>query len=187
MKTVYRLVVAALCAALIHIVMVLYIPYEAFRAYSKFDVATRTANQLVVLPSDTRRSLLPSLRGPGVAAYCNIDLTKGPVSILLQPPATYWSLSVFSRSGRQLYALNERQADTAQIAIDFKRSPSLLGRIMGTGTDEDITPTIDSAAWNVELSDAQAYAVMWIPYADPGLVKLGEEQMKSSSCSLKKA
>jgi uncharacterized membrane protein len=183
----YWITVAVLGAVLVHIVMVLFAPIEFFRVYSRLDSATRSANALVVLPPDTRRSMLPAFRGPGVAAYCKIDLSKGNVSITLLPPNTYWSLSVFSTTGRQLYALNDRQADTDQIAIDFKRAPSLIDKVLGAGSDDEAAVSLESAAWTVELPDVQAHAVLWIPYADPLLIKSGEEQMARSSCAAKKA
>jgi uncharacterized membrane protein len=187
MGRLYWLSVAILGAVFIHICMVLFAPVEFFKTYARFDAATRNSNTLVILPQETRRSLLPAFRGPGVVAYCNIDLTAGNVMINMQPPDTYWSLSVFSTRGRQLYALNERQADTDQIAINFKRAPSLIDKVMGAGSDDDAAVTFDSAAWTVELADQHAHAVLWIPYADPLLVANGEAQMKGSTCSANKS
>ncbi len=177
---------AILSAILIHISFVLFAPAYIFRGFSKLDDATRVSNQFVVLPQDRRRTLLPSLRGPGVAAYCDIDLSRGVVSITMQPPKTYWSLAVFSQTGKQLYALNEQQADTELIAIDFKRAPSLIEKVIGSGDEEENISFVDSAAWSVELADQHAYAVLWIPYPDTLQVGEGEQAMKASSCALKK-
>ncbi len=114
----------------------------------------------------------------------DIDLSKGPVTITMRPPKTYWSLAVFSQTGRQLYALNERQADAEEIAIDFKRAPSLIEQVTGGG-DDDGGSLIENAAWTVQLNDVQAYAVMWVPYADALLVSEGEKALKAGSCGLK--
>jgi uncharacterized membrane protein len=176
-------VMACTGAVLVHIGFVLYGPSKLFQTYASFDKAIATSNTLVVLPDIARRSLLPSLRGPGVAAYCDIDLSKGPVTIALRPPKTYWSLAVFGQNGRQVYALNERQADAEDIAIDFKRAPSLIEQISGGGEDDTVS-IIQGAAWTVQLKDRHAYAVLWIPYADPLLIADGERALKSGRCSL---
>jgi uncharacterized membrane protein len=185
MGRVFWTILGLVGAVFVHICFVLFAPLELFRAYSSFNKSVTASNTLVVLASDTRRSMLPSLRGPGVAAYCDIDLSMGPVTIAMRPPKTYWSLAVFSQTGRQLYALNERQADAEEIAIDFKRAPSLIEQVAGGGGDDEGVSLIENAAWTVELSDVHAYAVMWIPYADALQVSDGEKALKAGRCGLK--
>jgi uncharacterized membrane protein len=184
MGRVFWTIMAMVGAILVHICFVLFAPLELFRAYSSLNKAVTASNTLVVLPSDARRNMLPYLRGPGVAAYCDIDLSNGPVTIAMRPPKTYWSLSVFSQTGRQLYGLNERQADAEEIAIDFKRAPSLIEQVAG-GSDEEGVSLVENAAWTVELSDVHAYAVMWVPFADALQVSDGEKALKAGRCALK--
>jgi uncharacterized membrane protein len=184
MGRIYWSIMGLVGAVLIHICFVLFAPFELFRIRSSFSDAIKVSNQLVVLPGDLRRNLLPSLRGPGVAVYCGIDLSRGPVTIAMRPPQTYWSLAVFSQSGEQLYALNERQADADEIAIDFKHAPSLIEQITGSG-DEDGEKFSETAAWTVQLRDFHAYAVLWVPYADPLYVKDGESMLKAGRCGAK--
>ncbi len=168
-------------AVLVHICFILFAPLELFRIRSSFSDTIKFSNQLVILPDDVRRNLLPSLRGPGVAAYCGIDLSGGAVTIAMRPPQTYWTLAVFSQRGEQLYALNERQADAEEIAIDFMHAPSLIEQVMG-GNEEQGEKFSETAAWTVQLRDFHAYAVLWVPYADPLRVKDGETLLKSGRC-----
>jgi uncharacterized membrane protein len=148
-----------------------------------------TLHSLLILQDVARRSLLPALRGPGVAAVCNVDLSKGTVRMVLLPPKFYWSLAIFTQGGKQVYALNDSQTDNDAINIDLIRAKPILEQVLSKNTEEedDDVSLVDAAAWRVELTEPRAYAVLWAPLEDPLAAPATIEALQASHCGLKKA
>jgi uncharacterized membrane protein len=177
-----------LTAAAVHIAFVLFGPQYLFQSFAKNTDFGRTANQLVILSDDTRHAILPALRGAGVAAVCNVDLSKGKVRMVLQPPKFYWSLAIFTQGGKQVYALNDSQANNETINIDLVRAKPITEQVLGKSNDDDEdVSTIETAAWRVELIEPKAYAVIWAPLEDSLRAPDTIEALKASQCGLKKS
>ncbi len=175
-----------LLAGAVHIGFVLFGPPQLFwlRAGGS-DFGAKT-NELRILADDTRRMILPALRGPGAVAVCNIDLSKGTVRMALQPPKFYWSLAIFTQGGKQVYALNDSQTDNDVINIDLVRAKPILEQVLAKNAgDDDEVSIVDTAAWRVELIEPRAYAVLWAPLEDPLDGPQTIEALKASRCGLK--
>jgi uncharacterized membrane protein len=177
-----------LLAAAIHIGFVLFGPQQLFWAHVRGTEFGRKTNELLILQDETRRSLLPTLRGPGVAAVCNVDLSLGTVRMVLVPPQFYWSLAIFTQGGKQVYALNDSQADNDEINIDLVRAKPVLEQVFAKNAEEDEDVSlVDAAAWRVELVETHAYAVLWAPLEDPLEAPHTINALQASRCGLKKA
>jgi uncharacterized membrane protein len=173
-----------LTAVAVHLAYVLFAPGFLFATQSRLAAATDSANAIDILTDERRGQLLPTLRGDGIAVVCNADLAKGDVRFEVQLPETYWSLAVFSRSGKQVYQLNDAQAETTSVALEMRYAKSIFERILGA-SDEDEAVVIQDAAWTVDLSERQAFAVFWVPLTDPLLREPTMATLKKGRCSLK--
>ncbi len=176
-------VFAIVLAVTTHVAFVLFAPKMLFGSQTT-QAASLARDEFTILDSTTRRKLLPSLMGPGVAAFCSMDLTNGPVRIEMKLPKVYWSLAIFSQSGKQLYTINDQQADTDSIVIDLVRAASLVDQVLAGGADEE-SINIENAAWRVELIDPRAYAVLWLPVDDALLVDSARATIGASICRTK--
>ena len=106
-----------LLAAAAHIVTSVFFP----RLEREDTVATLMAvskvNTLTVLEDEAK--LKDVLRGvpPDMAfAICPYDISKKPISVSAPLPGTYWAVSIFEPSGRNIYTLNDTQVGTDHFA-----------------------------------------------------------------------
>lgn len=177
-------VTGLLTAIAAHLAYVLIAPGFLFSTQSRLVAATEATNAIDILTDERRNQLLPTLRGDGIAVMCNADLAKGNVRFEVDLPETYWSLAVFSRSGKQVYQLNDAQAETTSVAVELRYAKSIIERVLGASEDEEEL-IIQDAAWTVDLPERQAFAVFWVPLTDPLLREPTLATLKKGKCSLK--
>lgn len=111
LRLLYALLLGLVGAALVHIVVLALVP-----SFSSNDAWTKLAMQanlyhVVPLTAETGedpvvKSVDPLFR----AAACRFDLDEGFVHLKTDGRVPFWSVSIYDRSGENLYSLNDRVA-----------------------------------------------------------------------------
>ena len=112
---VHTAALATLVAIIVHIVIVLLVPFfapvdawaklSAVTAPWRFSEIARPAGDAV-----PRAPTLPDLDPRFGVIACRFDLADGPASIVAEGEVPFWSLAVFDRRGENIYSLNDRTA-----------------------------------------------------------------------------
>lgn len=169
----------------VHILYVLLVPSAVFQRDVLAMAKDGKTNALQLLQPAEQSALLPGFAGDGVTAVCRIDVSKGKVGLALKVPNTYWTLAIYSQSGRQTYSLNDKQAGVDSFEIIVSKSRTLLEQVANVATSEDVNDEINNAAWNVEMPDRQGLAFLWVPLTNTLSRPAVEDIVKESRCALK--
>jgi len=107
-----------LLGGIIHIAIVFMVPYYANHdAWAQMHRFGRDG-QFHVLPlPEAGAEPLASLDPRMVQAVCRFSLAHGPVRVSAGFADQFWSVAVFDRRGRNIYSLNDRSADRAQLDL----------------------------------------------------------------------
>jgi uncharacterized membrane protein len=187
LRKLFWIFLAVLLGIGIHIVYVLFVPAVVFdRAVAALS-GGQGNNTLVVLPATISANAVPGFAGDGVIALCRLDLSKGKVGLTLKVPGSYWSLAIYSQSGRQVYALNDKQAGADSFEIVIARAKSLVEQVTNVGENDDVNDDIANAAWTVEINEPKGLALLWAPLSDPLQRPAMEAIMKGGRCAAKPA
>jgi uncharacterized membrane protein len=186
MKRFFWFVTAAFLALAIHISYVLFMPGFLFQ--KKISTATdgKPVNSFFIMPSEKQALLFPTATADDVVGICKFDLGAGKLVLSAQLPKTYWTLSIYTESGRQIYALDDVQAGSTNFTIDLSRAKTVLQQLMGSGDAED-AGQIENLGWHVETTERRGLAVVWIPLADALMRKEIEDTVRASRCEPKTA
>jgi uncharacterized membrane protein len=111
LRLLYAILLGLVGAALVHIVVLVLVP-----SFSSNDAWTRLAAQAnlyhaIPFTAETggdpvAKSVDPLFR----AAACRFDLGEGFVHLKTDGRVPFWSVSIYDRSGENLYSLNDRVA-----------------------------------------------------------------------------
>ncbi len=100
----------ALLATIVHLAVVLFAPvFDVGRKMAAFETAAPLNSLFKIDNADQGNSLLVEPSPDIVYAFCRFDLSSGPLLIEAAIPATYWSVSVYSDIGENIYTLNDAQ------------------------------------------------------------------------------
>lgn len=106
-----------LLAAAAHIVTSVFFPrLEREDTVAALMSASKT-NTLTVLEDETKlKEILRGVPTDMAFAICPYDISEKPISISAPLPGTYWAVSIFEPSGRNIYTLNDTQVGTDNFA-----------------------------------------------------------------------
>ncbi len=181
MRKLYWLAAAIFLAMGIHAAFVLAMPaFVLKRSIARISDESGT-NAFFVLSAEEQRRLFPAYPPLSAVGACAFDVAEGPVDFSADMPPGFWTLTIYSSSGKVLYALNDSQSGTARFTVKLKRAPGLLEILSKTGPDDPGTMT----GWNVSTSEPTGLAVLWQPVSEaalrPGIIRsFGKTICKSS-------
>ena len=117
-KWLYAACMGAVGAVIVHIATLLLIP-----AVSDIDTWTRLSafgnlnefHEIAITGSAAAsiRALDPTFQ----VAACQFDLADGTVRISSEGTAPFWSLSIYNRRGENIFSINDRTANDAQLDV----------------------------------------------------------------------
>jgi uncharacterized membrane protein len=97
-------------------------------------------------------------------------------------PEGHWSLDIYTIRGRQVYALNDRQADSREFSVTLEQEASLFATIIGGGPVEpDVTS--ENVGWRVELAEDKGLAILWMPQSDKWRRREAQRVLEKSRCA----
>jgi uncharacterized membrane protein len=172
-----------LAGAAAHISYVLFVPGLLFGRTT--DQLTANGPGMQILAPDRQRNALPGFSGDSVAALCRLDLSKGKTALSLKVPPSYWTLAIYTQSGKQVYALNDKQAGVEQLDIVVSRTKSVIDQVNAVGDQGEVLDDIANAAWTVDMPDTKGIALLWAPLSDPHGRSAMEALVKQGTCGTK--
>jgi uncharacterized membrane protein len=165
-----------------HVAYLLFVPIRTFSAAIDTALGPEHGNRFVLLGSQAQLKLVPFASTEHVVGICKFSVAEGPVKVTATLPEGFWSFAVYTIRGRQVYAINDTQADTNTFSVELSQDKGLLSQIMGVGEDtNDIAG--DDIGWRIAITEKQGLAILWLAVADPLLRKDVEDVVKQTRCA----
>jgi uncharacterized membrane protein len=180
----FWLAVALLIGAVAHLSYVLIAPSFAMQRLIGAGQDDTPVNRLVLLDAPEQMRLLGETEREAVSAKCLFDISSGELSLAAEMPDTFWSLTVYSDKGADLYTINDRQAGTDKFTLIVKQAPGLMDLF---SSDQSETTRAMSNGWSVEIPEPKGIAVFWVGLDYPEQRKLFADVLSRSSCTLTSA
>jgi uncharacterized membrane protein len=186
MHRVFWFIVAAIIAGAVHLSYVLFVPGMLFQKKLEAETAGKPSNSFFVVAPDQVAQLFPIANANDVVGICKYDLGAGKLVLTARLPRSYWTLSIYTQSGRQIYALDDVQAGSNSFTVDLT-SAKTMWQQLSAKNDADDGGQIENLGWKVESTERRGIAVVWIPLADPLMRQNIEATIKASKCQPKTA
>lgn len=126
-RLLYAIVLGLVGAGIVHIAIVLLIPY--FSERDSWTLISQVGPPYRVHRLDTAGPAAKALSRSDPmfeVASCRFDLTDGSVHIFSPTRVPYWSLSVFDRRGQNVFNLNDRTATGGLLDVVVARPVQLI-------------------------------------------------------------
>lgn len=169
-----------------HAGYVLYYPGYNFDTKIEAAMGPESRNKMVLLSSAQVAKLFPAYATSDIVAMCRYDLSLGPMKISARLPRGYWTFSIFTVKGRQVYSLTDAQAGESTFTVDLLQAPDLIAQIKGALDDGGEAEAIGEVGWKVETPEARGIAVIWVPVADPIFRGATLAAVRNSTCERQK-
>jgi uncharacterized membrane protein len=179
LRVIFWPFIAALVAVVTHLSYVLFVPTRNFSASIDEALKAQKVNEFAILDGDLQTRLMPFVSESDLVILCKYDVTDGPVRLSMNVPDGYWTLAVYTIHGRQVYALNDRQADARSFSVKLSRAKSFLEQL--TGSDES-EANLENVGWRVDLAEDRGLAFLWMPQGDKWQRSEDMAELKKSSC-----
>ncbi len=180
----FWVIIAVLVAVIAHVSYVLFFPSLMFQRQLRIATDGKPYNQFFVADSTKQSALLPAATSKSVVGMCKFDLSAGNVELNAKLPRSYWTLSIYAQSGRQVYALNDVQAGTSDFKVELSKTKTFFQQLLGNNRAEDAVQ-IENLGWHAETSETRGIAVIWIPLADELMRAQFVAAMQGSTCKQK--
>ncbi|MBK8770920.1 MAG: hypothetical protein IPM06_10870 [Rhizobiales bacterium] len=170
-----------------HAAYVLYYPGYNFDSKVEAALGPDSRNTMMLLTPAQVARLFPAYAVSDIVAMCRYDLSQGPMQITAKLPRGYWTFSIFTVKGRQVYSLTDAQAGENSFAVDLLQAPDLIAQLKGALDEGGEAEAIDNVGWKVETPEARGIAVIWVPVADPIFRSSTLAAVRNSSCARQKS
>jgi uncharacterized membrane protein len=165
-----------------HIYYILFVPSDSFSRAIDKALADHPVNSFVLLDSPTQMKLMPFTTASHLVGICKFDTSSGNIRVAAKMPEGFWNFAVYSLRGQQVYAINDRQADTNAFSVQLSKSEGIIGQALGFGEDA-IDVSTDELGWRIALPETQGLAILWFAVPDPLLRDTAVADMKQSRCA----
>ncbi len=172
----FWIIAVVLLAVIVHLAYVLFVPGVEMNRLLKSASAAGGVNRFSVLPEDTAIGVFGQQAQAFVQGICVLDLKAGPVVMTVETPQSYWMVNVYSRSGDNIYSLNDRQVAEVPFTIHVEqKKPALF-----TFASEEAQP--EDAAFKVSTGDSKGLFVVRVFVQDPAYRKRITRILERSTC-----
>jgi uncharacterized membrane protein len=168
----------------VHISYVLFAPGFFFKQKVFSVTDGKPDNSFFILEPQKQALLFPMATGQDVVGVCKYDLAGGQLVLTADLPKAYWTLSIYTQSGKQVYALDDVQAGSSSITIDLSQTKTVFEQLFSNPDAED-AGQIENLGWRVQTTEQRGLAIFWIPLADKLARPRIESIIKSSTCKPK--
>jgi uncharacterized membrane protein len=168
-------------AVIVHLSYVLVGTRFAVRDMIATEAQAAVNDQLTILAPEEQLRLLGESPDNAVAGQCRFDLKGGVMAIDAAMPDGFWSLTIYSQSGEEVYSINDRQAGTNRFKLTVKRAPTLLSFFTSNDTP-DVKPS-ENEGWSAEISADRGFAVFWAALDQPQMRASVARALERSSCT----
>lgn len=127
LKVIYAVLVGIVGAGIVHIVVLLLLPYYAERdAWTLISEAGPEYSMVQLNRTAAAATVLSDADPLFEVGACRFDLAQGMVHISGSERMPYWSLSLFDRRGINIYSLNDRTATDGVLDVVIATPAQLL-------------------------------------------------------------
>ncbi len=180
----FWVIIALLVAVVAHVSYVLFVPGLVFQRQLRISTDAKPFNKFFIADPAKQTVLFPAATSKSVVGICKFDLSGGNVELNAKLPRSYWTLSIYAQSGRQVYALNDVQAGTSDFKVELSKTKTFFQQLLGKNRSEDAIQ-IENLGWHAETPETRGIAVIWIPLADELMRPQIEATMEGSTCQQK--
>jgi uncharacterized membrane protein len=177
-RLVYAIVVGLVGAGIVHIAILVMLPYFSERdiwsrlaASSELYAAVTLDTELDGVP--TARPIDPLMR----VLACRFDLAEGPVRVHAEGPVPFWSASVFNRAGENIYSLNDRTQSTAGMDMTILTADQLID------LRKDMPTELERSVF-IEVGIDEGIFVARVFTPDPSWARVIDRFVQGLRCSL---
>ncbi len=132
-----------------------------------------------ILPQADQNKLFPTYPKSSVFGLCAYDISKLNARIAAVMPDSFWTLTVYSSTGRVIYALNSEQSGTGTFVVNLNKAPSLFESLLKSNADE--LTTLDG--WTVAATEPKGIAVIWVPLREAVQRSAIEAKLAKTACA----
>ncbi|WEK52549.1 MAG: DUF1254 domain-containing protein [Candidatus Kaistia colombiensis] len=176
-RTLLYILGGLLLGGIIHIAVILLLPdfanRDAWTSLGRFG-PDGAFHRLPM--SEPGTEPLPYLDPQMAYAACRFSLDDGPIRIKATMPEDFWSIAVFNRRGSNVYSLNDRSAERADIDLVIA-TPVQMAQLR-----ENPIAALDQSIV-IEVPITRGFALIRSFVADPTLVGRAEALLGAASCS----
>lgn len=175
-------VTSLVLAVMAHVYYVLFVPSRSFNHAIDLALADQPVNSFVLLDAETHMKLMPFTTASHLVGICKFDTITGNIRVDAKMPEGFWNFAVYTLRGKQVYAINDKQADTNAFSVQLSKSSGLIGQALGLG-EEAFDISTDDLGWRISLPEAQGLAILWFAVPDPLLRDRAVNEMRQSHCA----
>jgi uncharacterized membrane protein len=176
-RTLIFVFAGLLLGGVIHIVVVLLVPYYAGRdAWSALARFGRDGEFHILPRPEAGAEALPALDPRMLYAVCRFSLASGPIRIRASLPDDFWSIAVFDRRGRNAYSLNDRAAERSQLDL------AVITPVQMAQLRQDPPASLETAVV-VELPIEVGFVVLRVFAADDSEVPGATAALQTADCA----
>jgi uncharacterized membrane protein len=179
-RQIFWVIAALVLGFMAHIAYLLFVPSRSLSQSIDVAVGDGHENSFALLSPESQLQLIPASAENHVVGVCKFDLASGPVRMTAQLPEGFWSFAVYTIRGRQVYAINDQQADTNSFTVELSRQDGFIAQVLGGEATKEIVS--DDIGWRIAVAERQGLAVLWLAVADPLLRKNAEDVLRGSRC-----
>ena len=118
LRILYALLLGLLGAGIVHIAVLLLLPSLSDRdAWSRLSAAGEPYTFIPVGSEAAGAALVTSADPHFQAVACRFDLSDGVVHVEAAGNVPFWSVSVYNRSGQNIYSYNDRTAAEGELDL----------------------------------------------------------------------
>jgi uncharacterized membrane protein len=165
-----------LLAIVVHLTYVLFAPGDSVERKLQGMRTLAGVNSLKVLSATHSKSFLAG-EGPGlVHAICVYDIGQGEVRAESPIPPGYWSLSIYTAQGTNLYTLNDRQAKVSSLSLVLRKADPQRETETPVGADSTLEKIF------IDLTEPTGLIVMRAALPDEPARARVEEELARARC-----
>jgi uncharacterized membrane protein len=173
---VFWVAATILLAIVVHLTYVLFAPGDSVGRKLQAMRTLAGVNSLKVLSANDSRSFLGG-EGPGlVHAICVFDLGKGEVKAEAPIPRGYWSVSIYTAHGTNIYTLNDRQAQVDFLSLVLRKASALRETENPVGVDSTLEKIF------IDVTEPTGVIVMRAALPDEPARARIEEELARARC-----
>jgi len=174
LRLLYIAVCSLLFAGIIHIVIIMLIPYVSSKDAARLISQNGKPNEVTVIGETGRIKI--SERDPFFKlALCRYDLANAALQISAEKIDNFWSASVFSNNGNVLYSFNDRTAIANKLELLLVNSIQRAD-LLQTKPDELETSIL------VEVPSNQGFFLMRSLITDDSRLEVVNSFLENVSC-----
>jgi uncharacterized membrane protein len=181
MRFLFWIITSLLLALTTHLTYVLFMPRSQFNKSLEVALDAQKENNFGILSPAAQTRLMPFASAFDLVGICRFDTSGGTVNFSVEVPRGYWVFAVYTMSGQQVYALNDKQADALSFKVSLSKTASLIEQVTDSGGSDE--PAVTDFGWQVKLTEPKGVAFLWMPHGDSLRRSEAERVLSKSSCS----